>query len=101
MSNSITTNQEDGLHIPSDSWTIPKATSLQEVKRIEGTPFDIVRREEGYFLTMGSYRLTNPMETEEEIYKYMDGEKWNLIMQMIVIVHKKSKEISEIIVEEK
>lgn len=67
-------------------------TQKQESKAIDGTPFAMVRemQEDGvkhlYFAGLGRFKLTPKFETEEEVIKYMETEKWNLIFSLMGII---------------
>lgn len=53
---------------------------------IKDTPFTVITTEEGSFIVMGKYRLTEPFKTEEEAMD--EGEKmtWNRIVQVVMLL---------------
>lgn len=53
---------------------------------VEDTPFTMVKYEDKYFLTMGKYRLTEPMENESEVRKHLSTHKWEITLQLIDIM---------------
>lgn len=65
-------------------------------KEIEGTPFKIIEIEGEYFLTLGKYRLTQPMDKEEDVRKYLITDKWTLLLQMIEIRFQIEKEENKV-----
>jgi hypothetical protein len=61
-------------------------TELVEQKEIENTPFMAVRMEDKWFLTLGKYRLTEPLKTEEEVIESAKDATWERIMQVMKIM---------------
>lgn len=55
-------------------------------KPIEDTPFTAVKFDDKWFLTMGKYRLTEPINSEEEVTKEAYSTTWHRIMQIIQIM---------------
>lgn len=80
--------QNNVEEIPKDDYS--EATG---VVSIEGTPFKLVTVEEGSFLSLGTYRLHEPRETKEEALAYMEDNKWDLILHMILILEETRKKI--------
>lgn len=68
-------------------------SNLVEVKKIEGTPFTIVKTERGYFLAFGQHRLTEPMETEAIATHQLIEKGWDITTQVIAIIVEKTWEI--------
>lgn len=58
---------------------------LIERERMENTPFVLIKEEEGYFLTLGQYKVTETKETREEIEELITGDKTNWEFLMTVI----------------
>lgn len=57
------------------------------VKRteVEGTPFMIITTPDGgSVLTMGKYRISEPMESIEEAQQYAQSKPWTLILCVIM-----------------
>jgi hypothetical protein len=84
------------------SGEIRQGEELQKTNPIEGTPFIAKWIENiGWFAVCGKYRLTEPMETEEELINYVNGKPYELIIVLINIVTMEStKLINEIKTEE-
>lgn len=61
---------------------------LAENIQLEDTPFVLRRREQGWFITIGDTRITEPTETREETVERLDKEQWKIIAAMIVHVVK-------------
>lgn len=71
--------------------------------KIEGTPFNIVETgANGWFITIGNERITEPTETKAEALEKLETEKWNIIVRMMgsmwgawqtVINEEKKKEV--------
>lgn len=80
-----------------DSQNNLQSSELLEREQIERTPFWIIgNKEEGYFLTMGKYRLTDTGCSKEDIYEMLHAnDKWDLILKMILCVIG-DKEVNEL-----
>lgn len=50
------------------------------------TPFTIITTDEGSFITMGRYRLTEA-KSFEECMEDIDNKDWNLLTSVISIIH--------------
>lgn len=62
-------------------------------KKIPQTPFEIVGSEElGWILTMGKFRLTDPMKTEEEVVNHLNDESWNVMVKIMYSTYQAIKE---------
>lgn len=59
------------------------STELIEREEIKGTPFTIIKANNKYFLTMGIIRLTEDMDTAEEVKTTIETEIYNIIVRMI------------------
>lgn len=64
----------------------PKNTTQIESIAIEDTPFHAIRFEEKWFLTLGKYRLSEPMETKEQVLEDAKDASWIRIMQIMRIM---------------
>lgn len=59
---------------------------------ITGTPFHTVgNKEQGYFLTLGKYRVSDEFKTKEDLETYIHNENiqnhsWDLIMHLIFTI---------------
>ena len=72
-------------------------TQVEElVKReeVEHTPFTIVTTEEGSFLTMGKYRLTEA-QTIEEVRQEAKKVTWNRLIQVMMLLNETMGEMKE------
>lgn len=57
---------------------------LLETHPIENGPLMIVgNKEAGYFIALGRYRLTQPMETKIDCEIWMDNNQWKLVVLLI------------------
>lgn len=71
-----------------ESPTKQKSSELVEREQIVDTPFWIIgNKETGYFLTMGKYRLTEPMKTKTAVRTYLRANTWNVTLQMCLLVY--------------
>ena len=59
---------------------------LVEMEGIPDTPFTAVKVDNKWFLTMGKYRLTEPLQSLEECEKGAFDTSWFRIMQIIGIM---------------
>jgi hypothetical protein len=84
------------------SGEIKKGEELQKTNPIEGTPFIAKWIENvGWFAVCGKYRLTEPMETEEELIKYVNDKPYELIIVLVnIVVMESTKLINEVKQEE-
>lgn len=81
------TTQNDALEIPKEK------SLIIEREQIENTPFWALRIENGWFLALGDNRLTPPYKTKKECIEHLDKHKWQVIMQVALIMSKvKQKE---------
>lgn len=63
-------------------------TELIHREKVERTPFYIVGNEEqGYFLTMGKYRLTEAARTIEEVKEQLETNMWDIILKLVLTSH--------------
>lgn len=68
---------------------------LVEKIEIENTPFTAIRVDEKWFITMGKYRLTEPIDNKEEALAAGIDESWWRIMSVIkamILQHEEDKE---------
>ncbi len=67
------------------------------VKRqdVPDSPFTIVTTEEGSFLTMGKYRISEPADLKE-IIKESKKITWNRLIQVMMLVGENMKEFNEL-----
>jgi hypothetical protein len=62
------------------------SSELVERVEIKETPFTAVRADAKWFLTMGKYRLTEPLDTLEECEIAAFETSWSRIMQIMAIM---------------
>lgn len=62
-------------------------TSTELIKKNEvlGTPFTIITVEEGSFIAMGRYRLTDYLD-EDQCMERILSKDWELIIQLVTIL---------------
>lgn len=90
-----TGKQSELLHTQQNAEEQENNSNLCEIKKMEGTPFTIVRKnDEGEFnsfIAIGNNRLTGMM-TDEECERMIEEKDWNLLVQMTVYVASKLQE---------
>lgn len=59
---------------------------LVEIKSIPETPFTAVRAGEKWFLALGRYRLTQPLEDEQACIENAKDVSWDRIVQVMRII---------------
>lgn len=69
-----------------------KGEQIYRAKRLENSPFNIVNKEDKFYLTLGNYLLSPAMQTEEGIREYLEGHKWEIISSLILLVHERAME---------
>lgn len=99
MQHSTKTKAQDLLNTQSNTEKTHKGESLIERRKVEGTPFHIIKHEEGFFIAMGKFRLTKETETEEETLSKLETEKWDIIGRMIIGTLATMEEIDKTITE--
>lgn len=67
------------------------SNELVERLPIKDTPFTAIRLDKDWFLTMGKYRLTEPVHTFEEIEEIAYNPTWDRIMQIMQIMIEENK----------
>lgn len=87
---STKTAQEQQSHTPKSAENNPKENSSEIIEReqIENTPFWILKTEEGYFLVMGKYRLSETYPTQIHVLTYLQDNHWQIILTLCTIVYK-------------
>jgi len=68
---------------------------LVKREEVKDSPFTIITTEEGSFLTMGKYRLSEPTEIEE-LRKEAKEITWNRLIQVMMLVGENMKEFNEL-----
>lgn len=60
---------------------------------IEGTPFEIISTEEGHFLAIGRYRLTETTLNKNNIIEQLENKTWDIIINLInATIHAQKRE---------
>lgn len=59
------------------------SSELIQKEEVPNTPFNLVTTENGTFLAMGIIRLTEDMQTKEEVLHYLANNTYNIIVRMI------------------
>lgn len=63
--------------------------STGRVEAIEGTPFVLVRTEEGKFIAMGNHRLTEVAgQVDPLVYEAIGDINWNFMLNVIAVAVK-------------
>lgn len=63
-----------------------------EMEKIEDTPFTAVKYGDNWFLTMGKYRLTEPIDSKEAVMEMAQDTTWMRLLQVIKIMIDESRE---------
>lgn len=71
----------------------PNSSKLIEREQLDGTPFNLIKQENKYFITIGNYQLTPQYNTEEEAIQDIQYNQWNIIITLIdlLITHNNNK----------
>lgn len=57
---------------------------LIEREQLEGTPFEVIgNHTQGYFISIGKFRITEIKKTRKELIEHLEKEKWTIICNMI------------------
>lgn len=59
---------------------------LVQMHAIEDTPFTVVKYDNAWFVTMGKYRLSEPMPTRGMAEEDAKSSSWNRVMQVMQIM---------------
>lgn len=60
-------------------------TELIHREPIDGTPFQVITIEEGSFIALGRFRVSD-IQSEENCYKMIEGKDWNLILATVSVI---------------
>jgi len=55
-------------------------------EEIKDTPFMLIGNEEGWFIVMGKYRLTEAFEHKKDAKKSVENITWNRVVQVMMII---------------
>lgn len=97
MSNTTNEEQEGIFNIQNNANETHKANSpLITHTKIDNTPFTITGNEEqGYFVRMGDYRLTDLHKTPGEAQQQIEEQHWHITMRMIGAIIERFNEQKE------
>lgn len=80
--------------IAGDDQNKENSGELLERHEVPGSPFTIVgNKEQGYFLTMGKYRLTDAYQDVDGVIWGLENEKWEIIFNLIITLIKSTEEL--------
>lgn len=75
------------LKSTSDTLEIHKGTSLKNINKLIGTPFDIIEIEnKGWMIAFGTHRLTEWRETAELAIAELEANKWDITISIMEVV---------------
>lgn len=58
-------------------------SKLLEREQEEGTPFTLVRSEEGYTILLGLYAITPTFKTKRQLAQFRKKNTWNIIVNVL------------------
>lgn len=64
--------------------TAKESTQIIEIEEVKDTPFHLVHHDNGYFLALGKYRLSNDVDKKEEALELLDREFWRILIDTII-----------------
>lgn len=76
-----------------------KTSSLVDRTQLGTTPFYITKTDKGWFLSMGTYILSDTFHSEEALRQWYKDNKWQLIITIVQIaidVNNKNKHLQDI-----
>lgn len=88
------THKEEGLYhldAPQQQESSNTGDNLKSIlirKNVKNTPFTLVTTEEGTFVAVANYTVSEMFKTEEEAEADARSITWDRIMQIITILHK-------------
>jgi len=66
-------------------------------EEVKGTPFKIVGvKEQGYFITLGKYRVSNPMTSIEECKEKIDNNDIGLLMSCMNVIVEENENLMKL-----
>jgi len=69
----------------------PNSDLIMDIVKVENTPFSIVSCEEGHFIALGNYRLSEFEDSVAECEEIIEKRDWNFLFSVFVAVAKESK----------
>lgn len=73
----MNTNQE--LLSTQEGTTTTPSTKLLEQKKVDGTPFIMIKTNDQCFLTYGEYRISDYKNNEEELLEELKEKPWQIL----------------------
>lgn len=67
-------------------------TPIFTLEDIPNTPFKILIKDQEHTLVFGKYRLTDPLNSIEEVLSYLEEQKWNITATLALIIMDKLQE---------
>lgn len=65
----------------------PNSSNLVIREEIKGTPFHLINyNNEGWFVALGKYRMTETGKDKEELIKMVENKDWTLILDTIAVL---------------
>jgi len=58
---------------------------------IKGSPFTAVMQEDKWFITWGTWRISDYLDSHEELEKYLDEQRWNVICAYMVALQQAAR----------
>lgn len=93
MSQSTTFKQQELLSTQNNAEETHKQQStLVEREPIDKTPFWLITNQDGSFITLGEYRITEVKKDKAEALDELRNNEWNIIMHMCAVIVEKSLE---------
>lgn len=70
-----------------------KTEELITRDEIKDSPFHVIGTEQGFFGSVGKYRITEPKKTKKEVEKELSEITWNRIVQVMLILLETHKDV--------
>jgi len=86
--------QDQNIGLPLDGTTTSEESQSSSrffSEEIAGTPFTAVMEEDEWFITWGHWRVSDKLDSREEIDKYMEEQKWNLMCAYMVALQQAAR----------
>lgn len=65
---------------------------LIEHEELDNTPFQIIKKDNKYFIGTGNLKLTKNHDTKEEAIWELETDKWKIILSLIIYIGTKINE---------
>lgn len=98
MSKSMNIKEQSHGHVNADE-KINSNSGEQKIEktRFEDTPFVIVTTEEGCFVTLGKYRLSETFKEFGDAAKHIESKPWEMIMALVNIAISEAYKLNQIL----